>query len=157
MIVTAIKGFTNVLGAPKGWDPTVNGPCLGLPVKVEPCGDTTSWTSAWKPDADELAALNAGAEIHLRVIGGQPPVSLHVDGIEERLETNYSESEARRILLLAKIVQVCGSQFAAYAALHAAKGTADGDEKASTNRQFAKVCVDALEGIAPADFADITS
>lgn len=35
--------------------------------------------SAWQPTPDELARLNAGASVHLRVIGTQhPPVMLEV-------------------------------------------------------------------------------
>lgn len=146
MIVTTIKGFTNVLGEPKDWDRQANGEVFGLPVKIEPYGDTISVTSAWKPTAEEMAALRKGSPIHLRVIGGQPPVSVYVEGMPEDLDPDFSEADARRALLLSKALHLCQSQFEAYASLHAAKHTPDGDEKAATNRKIASLCGDVLEG-----------
>ncbi len=151
MIVTTIKGFTNVLGEPKDWDRRANGEVFGLPVKIEPHGDTISATSAWKPTAEEMGALQKGAPIHLRVIGGQPPVSVYVEGMAENLAPDFSEADARRVLLLSKALHLCQSQFEAYASLHAAKQTQDGDEKAATNRKIALICADALESAGSSD------
>ena len=74
MIPARIAGATHWLGAPKGWEREVNGPCTHLAVRQ--VGDV--WESAWEPTPAELAALNAGAKVVLRVVGGQPPVMLTV-------------------------------------------------------------------------------
>lgn len=48
-------------------DCTVNGP------------DTNSMVTAWLPTPDEIARINAGAPVHLRVLGdAHPPVMLDV-------------------------------------------------------------------------------
>lgn len=86
MKVIYIDGYTNVLGAPQDWNPETNGECFGLPVRQAPYGDTVEFTSAWQPSPDELAALAGGAPILLRVVGGHPPVSIHVEGVTEDLE-----------------------------------------------------------------------
>ena len=43
----------------------------------------------------------------------------------------------------ARALHKAGEQFAFYANQHAAKGTADGDQKAATNQQWAQRCFDA--------------
>ncbi|WBO23980.1 hypothetical protein [Sphingomonas abietis] len=150
MIVTTIKGFTNVLGQPENWNIAKNGTVGGLPVRIEAHGDTISCTSAWKPSPDELAALLAGSNINLRVIGGQPPVSIFIDGVEEDLQFSPPGPEDRRTLLMMKALRLCGAQFQNYADQHAAKRTAEGDAKAATNREYAKLCGDVLQGLGPA-------
>lgn len=69
---------TRTLGAPAGWDQST------LP--VEPLGITDQvlegvpcmW-SFWQPDADELAALNAGGAVVLSIVGrNMPPAALMV-------------------------------------------------------------------------------
>lgn len=71
---------TDVLGAPAGWDQGEL-PCNSLPVTRTHIGDLPAVLSYWRPDADELAALNAGGAIRLWVVGAtMPPVMLDVDG-----------------------------------------------------------------------------
>ena len=43
----------------------------------------------------------------------------------------------------ARVLHKAGEQFTAYANQHAAKGTADGDQKAATNQQWAQRCFNA--------------
>lgn len=78
MIPARIEGCTRALGAPPGWTPDSSGPCCGLPIRDEMNGDVPCMVSAWEPTPAELAALNAGAKVMLRVVGvGHPPVMLY--------------------------------------------------------------------------------
>lgn len=75
MEIGRIEGATRMLGAPADWNAERDGPCLGLPIRDEMRGDLLHMTSAWFPTAAELALLQAGAPVHLVVIGaGHPPV-----------------------------------------------------------------------------------
>lgn len=76
MIPMHIAGATHYLGSPKGWEPEKDGSCCHLAVRVV---DGNVWESAWEPTPAELAALNAGGSVLLRVVGGQPPVMLLVE------------------------------------------------------------------------------
>lgn len=88
MISRRISGFTRLLGAPIGWrkdDPAV----AQLAVRVSDLnrldplrGEMLVYATAWEPTPAELAALNAGGSIILNIVGGQPPVSLHVEDLE---------------------------------------------------------------------------
>jgi hypothetical protein len=79
MLAGRIENATAVLGAPKSWDPDSDPPCGSLPVRVEVIGELTTLVSAWFPNTDEIARMQAGAPIYLRVVGrAQPPVSLEV-------------------------------------------------------------------------------
>jgi len=66
------------LAAPRGWDH--NGtPCAALPITRTECDGYTVVASFWRPTAEELAALNAGAAVELCVLGHRmPPVSVTV-------------------------------------------------------------------------------
>lgn len=77
MIISRIEHATRVIGKTQGF--------LGLPIRDEliserVLGDAVPcMTTAWEPTPEELEALNAGAKVHLRVIGTQhPPVMLEV-------------------------------------------------------------------------------
>lgn len=77
MQIGRIEGATRVLGKQQGY--------LGLPVRDETIDDavngpnTRAMVTAWLPTPAELTALNAGAAIHLRVLGtAHPPVMLSV-------------------------------------------------------------------------------
>lgn len=79
MIPVRISGCTRSLGAPPGWRPETSGDCCGLPIRDEMNGDVPCMVSAWEPTQAELSALNAGAKVHLRVVGsGHPPVFVSV-------------------------------------------------------------------------------
>lgn len=68
-----------VLGAPAGWDQS-DVPCSALAVTEIAWGDGPAIVSFWKPTAQELADLNAGAYVALWVSGqGMPPVALSVE------------------------------------------------------------------------------
>lgn len=74
MIIARIRGFTRELGKSQGY--------RGLPIRDETFpdgqgGETPYMTSAWEPTPQELAMLNAGGKLMLRVMGNQhPPVAL---------------------------------------------------------------------------------
>lgn len=71
-----IANATHCMGAPKGWKPEEDGNCCHLAVRVV---DGNVHESAWEPTPGELAMLNAGGSILLRIVGGQPPVMLTVE------------------------------------------------------------------------------
>jgi hypothetical protein len=75
MIPRRIQNATHALGAPLDWDSEKHGNCVRLWVRAE--GGT--YASAWEPTPDELDALNAGGSVVLTIVGGQPPVALHVE------------------------------------------------------------------------------
>lgn len=80
MLIRRIKNFTNVFKAPRDWDAEQAGRCGDLAVRiVEVPGAGHACESAWEPTPAELAALNAGGSVILRVFGGQPPVAVYVD------------------------------------------------------------------------------
>ncbi|PDT77206.1 hypothetical protein [Bradyrhizobium sp. C9] len=80
MDIAKIDGANMTLGAPPNWDEERDGTCFALPIRAEVINNSMpSLTSAWKPTAEELARLNAGAPVHLRVISRtHPPVMLEV-------------------------------------------------------------------------------
>lgn len=69
-----------VLGAPKGWNAnegTKALPCDALAVRDDVINGVPVVISFWKPDAQELALLNAGGTVALHVCGySMPPVML---------------------------------------------------------------------------------
>lgn len=70
---------TEWLGAPPGWDhETV--PCAALPITRADIDGHPVIVSRWRPTAEELERLNAGAAVALWVFdAGMPPVALEVD------------------------------------------------------------------------------
>ncbi len=75
MTPSVIAGANCLLNPPADWSEDIE--CLPLPVRME--GNTVQ--SAWTPDAEELAALNAGGFVVLTIYGGVPPVALHVEPV----------------------------------------------------------------------------
>jgi hypothetical protein len=77
MQIGRIKGTTRVIGKSQGY--------LGLPLRDEVINcavngeQTPAMVTAWFPTPKELAALNAGAPVHVRIIGtGHPPIMVEV-------------------------------------------------------------------------------
>lgn len=76
MIVAMIEGATVVIGKMRGF--------IGLPLRIEVVnndvlGPTPTMVSAWTPTPAELEALNAGANIHVRLYGEcHPPIMVSV-------------------------------------------------------------------------------
>lgn len=77
MLVGRIKGATRVIGRSQGY--------LGLPIRDEAIdcpvngGGTPSMVTAWFPTPRELEALNAGAPVHVRLLGtAHPPIMVEV-------------------------------------------------------------------------------
>lgn len=79
MISRRIKGCTNTLGKPKGWDVSIQGNCVSLDIRVIPHEGSILCESAWEPTPEELQLLNSGGSLVLRIFGGQPPVQLYVE------------------------------------------------------------------------------
>lgn len=81
MQIGRIKDATRVLGKSQGYK--------GLPVRdefvVNGDGSKTPYmVTAWFPTPKELEALNAGAPVHVRIIGtGHPPIRVDVGDIPE--------------------------------------------------------------------------
>jgi hypothetical protein len=71
MIIAHIEGATRICGKAQGY--------LGLPLRDEVIDDkvngegTPAMVTAWTPTPEELAALNAGACVHVRILGSVPP------------------------------------------------------------------------------------
>jgi hypothetical protein len=79
MEMVKLEGMNRELGAPKGWDEEKHGKCEPLPVFAEVVNGHICMTSAWKPSAEELASLNAGAAVALVIYGSvHPPVAVGV-------------------------------------------------------------------------------
>lgn len=77
MLIGTIEGVTRIIGKSQDY--------LGLPLRDEvmTCtvnGEgTPAMVTAWQPTPDELTRLNAGASVHLRVLGTvHPPVMVGV-------------------------------------------------------------------------------
>ena len=82
MQIGMIEGATRIIGKSQGY--------LGLPLRDEliSCtvgGDgTPAMVTVWFPTPDELERLNAGAPVHLRVLGeAHPPVIVEVGNTPE--------------------------------------------------------------------------
>ena len=85
MLKKVIKGWNAAPGAPKNWNPTKDGDCDALPIRVFPPKALEGTVlvqhceSAWEPTPRELEWLNAGGQVVLRVVGWQVPVALYVE------------------------------------------------------------------------------
>lgn len=80
MQIGRISGATRVIGKSQGY--------MGLPLRDEPINctvggeNTPSMVTAWHPTPKELAALNAGAPVHVRLIGTMhPPIDVTVGDV----------------------------------------------------------------------------
>ena len=81
MLPIRITGATRNLGAPADWNPEISGPCIHLPIRDDVIDGLPYMTSRWEPTPAELADLNAGRPVELRILGVQHPVvSLIVAG-----------------------------------------------------------------------------
>lgn len=72
MQIGRIKGCTRVLGKAQGY--------MGLPVLDETrASGNPSMVTAWLPTPKELELLNAGASVHVRILGNiHPPMLVEV-------------------------------------------------------------------------------
>lgn len=82
MQIGRITNATRVIGKSQGY--------MGLPLRDEVINcmvggeGTPSMVTAWLPTPKELAALNAGAPVHVRIIGtGHPPIMVEVGEVPE--------------------------------------------------------------------------
>lgn len=71
MIVGRIENATRVLGKAQGY--------AGLPVRDQSVDNVPCMVTAWLPTPEELAALNAGASVHVLILGVvHPPIKVDV-------------------------------------------------------------------------------
>jgi hypothetical protein len=77
MQIGHIIGATRVIGKSQGY--------MGLPLRDEQINcavngeNTPSMVTAWHPTPKELEALNAGAPVHVRILGtAHPPIMVTV-------------------------------------------------------------------------------
>lgn len=83
MIPGRIEGASLTLGKPKDWQES-SGRCCGLPVRVIDCDTLHAFQSAWLPTPEELRDLNAGAAVHITIVGrAHPPIALSVGPVPE--------------------------------------------------------------------------
>jgi hypothetical protein len=74
MLINAIEGATRRIGKSQGYN--------GLPLRDEIGHFGPQMVSSWQPTPAEIAAIVAGAPIHLTVLGSaHPPVLLAVGEI----------------------------------------------------------------------------
>ncbi len=66
------KARNRMLGAPRNWDESRDGPCGALHVHHEE-PDGLAWTSCWRPTELELRILNDGGLVWLEVCSGSTP------------------------------------------------------------------------------------
>ncbi len=89
MIPKRIAGANAYPGAPKDWVPERDGSCGHLAVRYSVNAERTRIVcceSAWEPTPKELAMLNAGGQVILRVEGWQVPVAISVEPLSEEVE-----------------------------------------------------------------------
>jgi uncharacterized protein YbjT (DUF2867 family) len=72
MQIGRIEGATRVLGKSQGY--------LGLPVRDQVSAEgVPMMVTSWHPTPKELAALNAGAAVHVLILGNaHPPINVEV-------------------------------------------------------------------------------
>lgn len=70
MLTAIIPDYHAVIGKTQGYN--------GLAVRVESFDGVEGMTSAWEPTQAEIALLQAGAKIHISVLGSQPPMMVSV-------------------------------------------------------------------------------
>jgi hypothetical protein len=82
MQIGRIKGTTRVLGKSQGY--------MGLPLRDDTINctvngpNTPCMTTAWHPTPKEIEALNAGAPVHVRIVGtGHPPIMVEVGEVPD--------------------------------------------------------------------------
>lgn len=74
MLIARIEGATRIVGRRQGYH--------GLPLRDETVAcpvngpATPCMVTAWTPTPEELAALNAGASVHVSILGSSPPPML---------------------------------------------------------------------------------
>lgn len=80
MHIGMVEGCTRVIGKSQGY--------MGLPLRDEliHCSvngqNTPAMITAWFPTPEEIAAIAAGAPVHLRILGAQhPPVMIETGPI----------------------------------------------------------------------------
>jgi hypothetical protein len=75
-VITLNFDGSTIAGAPKDWDPELDGEVQGLPIvaTVDIQTGLTFLYSLWRPDADELALLAAGGAVRLGIAMPQHPI-----------------------------------------------------------------------------------
>ena len=73
---TFTRGATHIFEPPKNWQPETDGECGDLQVRVETFGERNivELFSTWKPNAAEIAHINAGGVIEIGICTATQPV-----------------------------------------------------------------------------------
>lgn len=84
MLPIKIDGYTRQFGPPDNWDGDTQGECGMLAVlDVVDTSGSKIMISAWKPNEEEIKAINEGKPVYLWIYGAlHPVVSLSVEGIQ---------------------------------------------------------------------------
>jgi hypothetical protein len=85
MMPLRIQHATHNAIEPEGWGEQRDGKCGTIAVRAvrDEAGGWGYCETAWEPLPGELAKLNAGGRIILRVCGWQVPVNLYVESLDE--------------------------------------------------------------------------
>lgn len=83
-----IRGFTNILKAPPGWNAEKHGPIVDLHIRGIVEHGLHAMQSIWLPSREDIALINAGCPIMLEVLGridktGHPPVMVKVGAVSD--------------------------------------------------------------------------
>jgi hypothetical protein len=74
MQIGRVENATRVLGKSQGY--------IGIPVRDEAVDGVPCMVTSWHPTPRELAALNAGAPVHVKILGtDHPPILVEVGQI----------------------------------------------------------------------------
>ena len=92
MIVAHVEGATRIIGKAQGF--------IGLPIRDEIVDERTigphpTMVTAWTPTPEELEALMAGANVHVRLFGQHHPPIIVFVGAEPGNPVNVPRERAR--------------------------------------------------------------
>ena len=132
MLIGRITGCTRTIGKAQGY--------LGLPLRDVTLActvngpNTPAMETAWLPTPKEIAAINAGYPIILRVLGtGQPPVMLYASADERRpaMGEAISDQVDRALVQLIEALAQRGADYVEMARLAEAEGESGATERLS--------------------------
>ncbi len=69
-----LTGRTRAIGAPRTWDPAVDGECSVLPVRDGVEGAFSTMTSAWLSSDEDRRLIDLGLPLLLTIYGNVHPV-----------------------------------------------------------------------------------
>ena len=95
MYPVKVERETNIFKKPPDWDDEKNGVCMGLSVRKEQICGLHHHFSNWRPDAEELAILNAGGVIEICCVNVQPPLAVSaIAGVDDDDQDRRTRSKS---------------------------------------------------------------